>query len=270
MVKWKRSERVSAIVEKLLSSPGEMYTLGDFSDYFNSARSTISEDISIVRDVLKEIGRGQVVTIAGPSGGVKYVPGISDWRRDEILKSLVEKLSNPERILPGGYLYMTDCIYDPRISNNLGEIFANHFYKDGPDAVVTVETKGIPLAMATAFFLNVPVIAARRDHIITEGTSVSINYVSGSSRTIQTMSLARRSLKEVKKVLIIDDFMRAGGTINGLMELMQEFQVDVVGVGVLLSTNQPEKKLVKDYFSLMGLEKIDIRKQEISLSVSKF
>lgn len=270
MPNWKRSERVSAIVEKLLSSPGEMYTLGDFSKYFNSARSTISEDISIVREVLSEIGRGQVITIAGPSGGVKYIPGIADWKRDKILDNLVSDLSNPERILPGGYLYMTDCIYNPRICNNLGEIFANYFYENTPDAVVTVETKGIPLAMATAFFLNVPVIAARRDHIITEGTSVSINYVSGSSRTIQTMSLARRSLKDVKKVLIVDDFMRAGGTINGLMELMQEFDVEVVGVGVLLSTKSPQLKLVEEYYSLINLDKIDVKNQEISLSVSKF
>jgi len=268
MAKWKRSERVGAIVEKLLGSPGELYTLGDFSKEYNAARSTISEDIAIVRDVLEEVGRGKVITTAGPSGGVRYLPGIAEWKMRKLLDDLVEELSKPHRILPGGYLYMTDCIYNPRICNQLGELFANYFLEEAPDAVVTVETKGIPLAMATAYFLNVPVIAARRDHIITEGTSMSINYVSGSSRTIQTMALARRSLKNVEKVLIIDDFMRAGGTINGLMELMEEFDVKVVGVGVLLATKEPTKKLVDKYVSFMELDRVDVDKQEISLRVS--
>lgn len=268
MIKWKRSERVSAIVEKLLSSPGEKYTLGFFSEYFNAAKSTISEDISIVRTVLAEIGRGQVVTIAGPAGGVKYIPGIADWKKEKLLNMLVDELSKPERILPGGYLYMTDYIYNPKICNVLGEIFANQFHQKAPDAVVTVETKGIPLAMATAFFLNVPVIAARKDHIITEGTSLSINYVSGSSKTVQTMALARRALKNVKKVLIIDDFMRAGGTISGLMELMYEFEVEVVGVGVLLSTKTPHKKLVENYLSLIKIDEINVETEEVSLSIS--
>ena len=64
------------------------------------------------------------------------------------------------------------------------------------DAVMTVATKGIPLAYATAKYLNVPVVIVRRDPEITEGSMVSINYVSGSTKRIQTMTLARRSLKK--------------------------------------------------------------------------
>ena len=35
------------------------------------------------------------------------------------------------------------------------------------------------------------------------------------------MSLARRALKEESKVLIIDDFMHVGGTIQGMMDLLR-------------------------------------------------
>ena len=61
---------------------------------------------------------------------------------------------------------------------------------------MTVATKGIPLAYAVANYLDVPVVIARKDNKVTEGPTVSINYVSGSSKRIQTMTLAKRSLQK--------------------------------------------------------------------------
>ena len=61
---------------------------------------------------------------------------------------------------------------------------------------MTVATKGIPLAYAVANYLNVPVVIVRRDSKVTEGSTVSINYVSGSSKRIQTMVFSKRSLAE--------------------------------------------------------------------------
>ena len=56
---------------------------------------------------------------------------------------------------------------------------------------MTVATKGIPIAYAVASHLNVPVVIVRRDNKVTEGSTVSINYVSGSSKRIQTMVLIK-------------------------------------------------------------------------------
>ena len=50
------------------------------------------------------------------------------------------------------------------------------------DAVVTIATKGISLANAVANVLNLPVVVIRKDNKVTEGSTVSINYVSGSSQ----------------------------------------------------------------------------------------
>ena len=94
------------------------------------------------------------------------------------------------------------------------------------DAVVTIATKGISLANAVA---NVPVVVIRKDNKVTEGSTVSINYVSGSSRKIETMVLSKRTLEENSNVLVVDDFMRAGGSINGVMNLMNEFKAHVKG-----------------------------------------
>ncbi|MDK6689842.1 phosphoribosyltransferase family protein, partial [Aerococcus urinae] len=97
------------------------------------------------------------------------------------VEELCTKLSESNRILPGGYIYLSDLLSTPSILNNIGRIIAKTFRKQKIDAVMTVATKGVPLANAVANVLNVPFVIVRRDLKITEGSTVSVNYVSGSS-----------------------------------------------------------------------------------------
>ena len=147
----------------------------------------------------------------------------------------------------------------------IGRTFASIFAVKEADAVMTMETKGIPLAYATAHFLNLPVIIVRRDHSAVEGSAVSINYVSGSAKHMHTMSLGRRSLKENSRVLIIDDFMHAGGTIQGMKDLLTEFRAEVVGAGVFVESGEAEERLVNDYISLARITAIDTKGKQATV-----
>lgn len=152
---------------------------------------------------------------------------------------------------------MTDILSTSQYVERMGEILASQFYKTRPDFVVTVETKGIPIALMTARALHKPLVIARRDNKITEGSVVTINYLTGSARRIQTMSLAKRAVKEGRKALIIDDFMKGGGTAKGMVDMMKEFNVNVVGIGVMMETEQPIKKMVGQYKSLIIMKNVD-------------
>lgn len=66
--------------------------------------------------------------------------------------------------------------------------------------------------------------------------------------------LKLKALKPDSKVIIIDDFMRGGGTIKGMVDLMNEFGAEVIGTGVFISTTNPSEKMVKDYISLIQLD----------------
>lgn len=160
---------------------------------------------------------------------------------------------------------MTDIIFDAHIAQKVGEIFAQHFIELEPECVVTIETKGIPLALMTAKALNLPLVIIRDGSRVTEGSAVSLNYVTGSSRNIRTMSLARRALPTESRVVIIDDFMKAGGTAKGMVELLAEFKAEVLGIGVLVDTELPEQKLVPNYYSLLKLSKVDEIERKIML-----
>ena len=52
MDKLQRNERIAALIKILSDSPGKIFTLGYFTEMFGSAKSTISEDIDIVGNIL--------------------------------------------------------------------------------------------------------------------------------------------------------------------------------------------------------------------------
>ena len=68
------------------------------------------------------------------------------------------------------------------------------------------------------------------------------------------MALARRAVTPGQRALIVDDFMKGGGTLQGMVDMMKEFQVDVVGVCVMISTANPAEKRVKGANSLLILD----------------
>ncbi len=257
MDKVKRNERIGAMIKILSSTPNKSYTLTYFSDLFGSAKSTISEDIDIAREALENYGLGTLRTVAGASGGVLYLPQPQPRESLAFIKRLCRQLEDPGRILPGGFLYMLDLLSDPTVVSRMAEIISQWYAESQPDFVLTVETKGIPVALMTAKYLGVPLIIARRDATITDGSVVTINYVTGSMRRIQTMSLPKRYIREGQRVLIVDDFMKGGGTARGLADMMKEFNVEVLGTAVVMSTVEPGQKLIGDYRSLMTLHNVD-------------
>lgn len=257
MEKLQRNERISVLQRILCDSPGKAFTLGSFTELLGCAKSSVSEDIDIIRDSLEKFGVGTIETITGASGGVRYLPLSSREMTMKLAQNLSMEISRKERILPGGYLYMLDIIYDPGMVSEIGRVFAGFFYSRNIDYVITVETKGIPLAFVTARYLNVPLVIVRHYNEATDGASVNINYISGSSKKIQTMVLSMHSIKRNSRLLFIDDFMKGGGTAKGILEIAREFECEVAGIGVLIQTAEPSKKLVDDWFSLLTLQSVD-------------
>ena len=261
----KRSHRVGAICQILAESPEKIFNLNYFCDKFSAAKSSISEDISAAKEAVKAAGYGYIETIPGASGGVKYIPDISSEKAAAVQENLCCMLKEENRILGGGFLYTSDIMYNPSIVKGMAQIFAKKFRKAGADYVATIETKGIPVAFMTAHMLNLPVIVIRRETKISEGATVSINYFPGSSERLQKMSISKRAAAPGSKVLIIDDFMRGGGSIKGIVEIFSEVDISVVGIGVAIVNIEPKNKKVKDYFPIVHLGKVDEETRQVSV-----
>ena len=266
IMKLRRSERMVVISNYLINNPYKLTSLNTFAEKYEAAKSSISEDIAIIKKAFEESGIGEIETVTGASGGVIFTPGISDEEAKRVTEELRERLSESNRILPGGYIYLSDLLSTPKILKNVGRIIASAFKGNSIDAVMTVATKGVPLANAVANILNVPFVIVRRDLKITEGSTVSVNYASGSSDRIEKMFLSKRSLKPNSRVLIVDDFLKGGGTISGMVSLLKEFDSTLVGVAVF-AENAQEQRDRMIYKSLLKVSEIDVKNNRVKVEI---
>jgi purine operon repressor len=265
----RRGERMVVMAYHLLNAPHRLFSLGTFVELLNAAKSTVSEDLSFVRRAFDRFQLGKVETLAGAAGGVRYLPILGKERMRGLVEELCQRLRDPTRLLPGGFLYTSDLSSTPRYATALGEALAGLFAENRPDVVLTVEVKGIPLALMTARAFDVPLVTIRRGAHVTEGPAVSVNYVSGSSKTVQSMTLPLRAVMPGSKVLFIDDFLRAGGTARGVHDLMREFRAEVIGIGVFIETTAPRQKMIDRYVSLIEFGGVNDR-GEIVVSPSRW
>lgn len=265
MKKVQKNERIGVICSILTEKPNQIFTLTHFCELFDCAKSTISEDLDVIKQMFNQYGLGNIETVAGAAGGVYYNPLMTEEQMKTFTDELCELLETPDRLLPGGYIYTNDLLYSPEVSKNIGKALASMFVGTEIDYVITVETKGIPIALMVARALNKPLVVVRNQSKITDGTVIYMNYITGSNRRVKTMCLSTRAIKKGSKVLFIDDFMKAGGTAKGIVDLVQEFESELVGVGVLMATKAPEDKLVQDFKTLLWLDEVDQVGKKVNL-----
>lgn len=268
-MKVRRSDRLIDMTRYLLEKPHTLIPLTYFSTRYQSAKSSISEDLGIVKRTFAQRGTGILQTVPGAAGGVRYMPTISKKEAEDFIAEMANRLGENDRFLPGGYVYLSDLLGRPEVLRQVGRMIANQYVDREVTAVMTVATKGIPIAQSVAMYLNVPFVIVRRDSKITEGSTVSVNYVSGSSARIEKMELSKRSLPENSKVLIVDDFMKGGGTVNGMKSLIEEFDSEMVGISVFAESTFDGQRMVDDFTSLLKVD-VDVENKALSVQVGNY
>ncbi len=251
-MKEQRTERLIRITSKFLSSPSRQISLTGLAGDFGVSKTVISDDVSMINDALTHEGFGHLVVDRGRTGGAFYVPDLSRERREAYLHNLAETLSDPRRLLPGGLIYYADILFNPVYTDVLGLAFASDFKDLHPTLIMTSEVKGIPLGLATARALGVPLAACRFRNRASDGPAVCVHYPTQSGE-VRSMYMGTKLLSSTDKVLLIDDFMHGGSTAAGMVQVVQEFRAEVVGIGVFIAMDEPKEKAVNGYKALLKL-----------------
>ena len=269
-MKVRRSNRLVDMTRYLMEHPRLLVSLKFFGERYDSAKSSISEDLRIIRHTFHSWGMGRLETIPGASGGAVLTPFYSKENAEKAIADLVDAVSDDTRLLPGDYVYLSDLIGRPDILRRVGRLIATQYVDQDVDVIMTVETKGIPIAQSAAMYLNKPFVIVRNSSHITEGPTVSVNYVSGSVKRIKKMELSRRTLSAGANVVVVDDFMKGGGTLNGMKSLIKEFDANLVGMTVLAEGEVTGKRLVDNCTSLLKVNAVDDEKKTIQAGPGSF
>ncbi|AXX64040.1 pur operon repressor [Bombilactobacillus bombi] len=269
-MKIRRSERLVGMTHYLENQPYRLIPLPIFAKKYHAAKSSISEDITILKHAFLVNNIGYIETLPGAGGGVIFTPGINQETATHYLTELQQKLSDPQRILPGGYLYSSDIIGDATLLRKIGLLIATRYAGQKADAIMTVATKGIPIAQSVAYYLNIPYVIVRRESKVTEGPTLSVNYESGSSSRVEKMELSKRSLPQGAKVIAVDDFMKGGGTVSGMRNLVQEFAGELVGISVLVDSSTQQSNKDTNVTTLLNVQHLDAKVPALTVGLGNY
>jgi xanthine phosphoribosyltransferase len=117
----------------------------------------------------------------------------------------------------------------------VGGALAAHFGAMGVNKVLTAEISGIAPALTTALALGVPVVYARKTRPVTMPQQVYTASAPSHTKGHRVdLMVSPEFLGPADRVLIIDDFLARGKTIDALVNLAQQAGSEIKGIGVVI------------------------------------
>ena len=99
------------------------------------------------------------------------------------------------------------------------------------DLVVGMESRGFIFSAPMAYKLGAGLVPVRKlGKLPAETISVEYALEYGSN----TLEVHRDAIQPGQKVLIVDDLLATGGTVNGTVELVQRLKGEIVGLAFLV------------------------------------
>jgi xanthine phosphoribosyltransferase len=167
------------------------------------------------------------------------------------MRLLEEKIKTDGRVISEDVLKVDSFLnhqVDPSLMNEIGKEFAAIFSNEEITKIVTIESSGIAPSVMAGLHMNVPVIFARKRKSLTlyEGL-LSASVHSFTKNETNDISISKKYLNENDKILIIDDFLANGQAALGLVDLVQQANAKVVGIGIVIEKSfQPGAQKLKE------------------------
>ena len=129
------------------------------------------------------------------------------------------------------YFQCAKVLQYPKYLSMFGEILSNHFSHLDIDKVVSPAVGGIVLGTEVGRQLNKKTIFSERSN--------------------GKMKLRRGfNINENEKILIIEDVLSTGGSIKEVIDLIDQFKGNVVGVGVIVNRSLSPVFIHDNFFSI--------------------
>ncbi len=124
---------------------------------------------------------------------------------------------------------------DAALMMAMGQEFARRFAGCAVSRILTAEVSGIAPAMATAYALGAPMVYARKHKPITMKEPVLVESAPSHTKGGDVhLMVSPEYLHAQDRILIIDDFLATGKTIDALARLTQNAGAVLVGIGAVI------------------------------------
>jgi adenine phosphoribosyltransferase len=146
-------------------------------------------------------------------------------------------------IKPGLRIAILNILGDTELVQNCGRALAERLSPISFDVLVTAETKSIPLAYALSLETKKPYVILRKSYKPYMGSAFQAETLSITTGQPQTLYLDEkdRDLVKDKAVVILDDVISTGSTLQGMRLIMQRAGANVVAEAAILTEGERAK-----------------------------
>jgi adenine/guanine phosphoribosyltransferase-like PRPP-binding protein len=199
----------------------------------NYSYKELSAILGLSAPILSRYVRGHVLPSAARSE--KFVAVF----REKLLRKIV---ADQIKVTPDGSYDMTRAVIDVGLLRQISKVVYSEFSPSRVQKILTMEVDGVPLAVQVAdeFNVNVAIAKGERDLGVEEFYEQRIVY---SPDSVKYLYLPKSSIKKGEHILIVDDFVRSGITIDALVKLAEKARARVVGIFTIASMEQSLPKL---------------------------
>jgi len=146
-------------------------------------------------------------------------------------------------IKPGLRIAILNILGDTELVQACAKALAEKLKGHVFDALVTAETKSIPLAFALSAEMNKPYVILRKSYKPYMGHALQAETLSITTGEPQILFLDEKDLHfmEGKAVIILDDVISTGSTLQGMRILMQKAGATVVAEAAIFTEGERAK-----------------------------
>jgi adenine phosphoribosyltransferase len=194
----------------------------------------LSGALGLSAPILSRYVRGHV--LPSPARSEKFIATF----REKLLRRMI---MDEVKVSQDGSYDMSSVVSNVGLLRQIAKVVYSEFSLVGVDRVATMEVDGVPLATEVAGEFNVNVAVVRGERELGVEEFIEQRTVYGPS-SIKYLYLPKTSLKKGEHVLIVDDMVRSGTTIEALTRMVTDkAKAKVVGVFAIASVDQSMSKL---------------------------
>lgn len=147
------------------------------------------------------------------------------------------------QIAPGLRIAILNILGDTELVQACAKALAEKLKKLDYDILVTAEAKSIPLAYALSVETKKPYIVLRKSYKAYMGEALQAETLSITTGQPQTLILDEkdRELINGKKVVILDDVISTGSTLQGVRMILDKAGATVAGEAAIMTEGEKSK-----------------------------
>ncbi len=193
----------------------------------------LSSILGLSAPILSRYVRGHVLPSASRSE--KFIATF----RERLLRKIV---TDQVRITADGSYDISGVTSNVGLLRQVAKVVYSEFSLVPVDKVLTMEVDGIPLAVEVAgeFNVNLAVARAEKDLGVEEFFEQKVVY---SPSSVKYLYLPKNAIKKGEHILVVDDMVRSGTTIEALARLAEKARAKIVGIFMIASLDQSVQKL---------------------------